>query len=132
MNLEYDQFCFACGRENPIGLKLAFGWADERLTCEFTPNTEHQGWKDVTHGGIISTVLDECIVHAAIRKSGRMSVTAEMTVRFMAPLLTGQKVLVTARADEPGRRLITASARMVRLTDGVEIAHATAKLIVQD
>jgi hypothetical protein len=58
--------CFACGIENPIGLKLAF-YTDQEGHCvaRFRPNPEHQGYPGHLHGGLISTLLAEAIGRAA-------------------------------------------------------------------
>ena len=45
--------CFACGQENPIGLKLRFTWDGQTAHAEFTPTELHQGWWGIVHGGII-------------------------------------------------------------------------------
>ncbi len=40
-----SRYCFLCGRENPIGLKLAFfDDGEDRVVAEFTPREEHQGY----------------------------------------------------------------------------------------
>ena len=60
-NLEADivlkqpnsRYCFLCGRENPIGLKVSFYEDDRRrVIARFTPREEHQGFPGVLHGGI--------------------------------------------------------------------------------
>ena len=46
-----SQMCFACGLENPIGLKMAFYEDDEgRVVANFTTRDEHQGYPGVVHG----------------------------------------------------------------------------------
>ncbi len=55
-----NDYCFACGKANPIGLKLAFREMDDgRYVSIFTPGPEHQSYEGALHGGIIGTVLDE-------------------------------------------------------------------------
>lgn len=51
--------CLACDTANPIGLNLEFCAVGNRVFTEITPGKYHAGWADVTHGGIISTLLDE-------------------------------------------------------------------------
>ena len=81
LKLEDDNHCFACGKKNPCGLKLSFNYSGGRLTSEFTPSKIHQGYKDITHGGIITTILDEAMIQAAIAE-GLNPITAEINVRF--------------------------------------------------
>ncbi len=129
LRLEDDGYCFACGRRNPIGLRLEFQWDGVSLSSSFTPKKEHQGYTDVMHGGIIATLLDECMAQAAIKGFSVMAATAEFSMRLRAPLAPGEEVLVSARAERPSPRLITAAAEVHRKADGVLIASATAKLI---
>jgi hypothetical protein len=44
MNLEVDHYCFACGINNPIGLKLVFKATQEGVIAYFTPTKEYQGF----------------------------------------------------------------------------------------
>lgn len=130
--LKDDSYCFACGKRNPVGLGLKFEWDGERILCAFTPRKEHQGYVDIIHGGIITTILDECMAHSAIRTFGVMAATAEITVRLKAPLGPDDEVRIEARALRPSTRLITATAEMRRLADGALIATATAKLMPEN
>ena len=52
-------WCFACGKANPIGLKLEFERNDEECSATFIPQREHQSYDGRMHGGLISTLLDE-------------------------------------------------------------------------
>ena len=36
------KLCFACGADNPIGLKLLFRFEDGKAKAEFTPGPYHQ------------------------------------------------------------------------------------------
>ncbi|NCO68531.1 MAG: PaaI family thioesterase [Nitrospirae bacterium CG_4_10_14_3_um_filter_44_29] len=132
IKLEDDNYCFACGRENPCGLKLSFHYSSAsgggKLTTEFTPVKMHQGYKDITHGGIITTVLDEAMIQAAIAE-GINPVTAEINIRFKKPLMAGEETIVTAEITKRGTKLIEAFSSISKKKDGTVIAEAHAKLI---
>lgn len=128
IELDDDKYCFACGRENPSGLKLSFTYADRKITAEFTPSKNHQGYKNITHGGIITTILDEAMIQAAIAE-GVTPVTAEITIRFKKPLMADETVFVEAEIQKRGAKLIEGSARLYRKADAVLIAEANAKMI---
>jgi uncharacterized protein (TIGR00369 family) len=130
LRLEDDRHCFACGEKNPIGLKLSFSWDGETLRAAFTPQKSHQGYKDVIHGGIISTVLDECMAQAAIKKLGLMAATVEFGVRFRNPLMAGEETVAEARVEGVTRKLVEASAVLKRVSDSATIATARGKLFV--
>ncbi|MCJ7751507.1 MAG: PaaI family thioesterase, partial [Armatimonadetes bacterium] len=59
MRLDVDDMCFACGKGNPIGLKLDFRFEGEEYVTEFEVRPEYQGWAGIVHGGLLATVLDE-------------------------------------------------------------------------
>lgn len=128
MKLEDDNYCVACGRENPCGLKLSFTYSGGKLTSEFTPSKMHQGYRDITHGGIITTVLDEAMIQAAIAE-GIKPVTAEINIRFKKPLMADEETVVEAEIKKRGAKLIEAYSCLLKKEDGSMIAEAHAKLI---
>ncbi len=123
-----DGFCFVCGPDNHAGLRLTFRRQDGKTQATFTPQKIHQGYKDITHGGIIASVLDEAIIHAALA-DGMTPVTAELTIRFRAPLMVGEETLVEAETTKRRSRIVEAVSRLIRKSDGCLIAEARAKLI---
>jgi len=128
--LEDDNYCFVCGENNPSGLHLKFSIHDGKVVTEFVPQKIHQGYKDIVHGGIISTLIDEAMVKAALMQ-GIQAVTAEFTVRFKNPLLTGEKAIVEATIIKINKKIIETSA-IVKKSDNTIIAEGHAKLLRQD
>ena len=127
LTLLEDGMCFGCGKNNPIGLKLEFEKQGEDYVGEFTPRTEHQGWAGITHGGILTTVLDEAMGRLSWLE-GYGTVTAEMTVRFKRPAPTGKKLEIRGRiTGEEGRRLYC-SAEAID-SDGQVVTEATSVLV---
>jgi uncharacterized protein (TIGR00369 family) len=127
MEKEFDM-CFACGRKNPIGLKLNFAWDGKVATAEFTPSKFHQGWAGVVHGGIISCILDEAMSYAALF-AGVNSLTAKMQTRFRRPLQIGEPLTITASLTKKTRKLVEAKAEMW-LKDGTPVADSTATMFI--
>ena len=127
--LENNDFCFVCGIKNPFGLQVKPQISDggETVTIECTPPSHLQGWADVLHGGIISTLLDEAITHVGIATFGKPAVTAQLDVRFRNPSPTGVKLTVSAKRTKASRRLVLAEAT-VTLPDGTLIATANGKV----
>lgn len=124
-----DDKCFVCGPNNPMGLKVPFevDRGGKTIRCEFTPGSEYQGFQGITHGGIITTLLDEAMVKLAF-ELGISAVTASIEVRFLAPLMSGEKVHITATITRDQKKLIEAMAEATT-TSGKVIAKATGKLI---
>ena len=124
---EEDNFCFACGRENPFGLNLAFSCSGDRAYAEFRITKNHQGYRDIVHGGIIAAILDEAMIKAASSKEGN-AITAALSVRFKNPLMVGESASVEAVIKKSGRRLIEAYAR-IKGQDSRTVAEANGKLL---
>jgi uncharacterized protein (TIGR00369 family) len=133
LNIVDDHFCFACGRDNPDGLRLVFEYPEEgRCRAEFVPARKFQGWQDILHGGIIAALLDEGFAHAlggANRGSGTSAVTAEMTVRYKKPAAIGRKLILEGRVVDMSRRVVYCEA-VLRDESGAEVAAGTGKLII--
>ena len=55
-----DQHCYCCGKKNERGLKLEFAYPKKGTaeTSLIIPNY-FTGWENLTHGGLISMLLDE-------------------------------------------------------------------------
>src|SRR5918995_1531894 len=86
-----DHNCFACGGENPIGMRLHIELGDGTATTTWTVGHDYVGWSDKAHGGIIATLLDEVMAWAPSSYDS-WAVTAEMTVRFRSPALPGERL----------------------------------------
>jgi len=71
----------------------------------------YQGWKGITHGGIISALLDELSAQACIG-AGMQIVTSEMKLRYRAPVPTGSVVTVIGEVVGERRRLVDVKARL--------------------
>lgn len=123
-----DHACFGCGDQNPIGLHLHFEPTADGVEALFVPGPEHQGFEDVIHGGIISTVLDEAMAWA-IADSGLWAVTGEIRVRFRLPLRIEERASVTARVTGFRRNVVMTSAELARVDGLVLIATASATFV---
>lgn len=133
LSLNDDHCCFACGRDNPDGLRIEFEYPSAG-TCRavFTPPKKYQGWQGILHGGIVSTLLDEALAHAvggAERGGGGSgAVTAELCVRFREPVPIGAAVVLEGRVvSDKGRVVICESSLADQL--GRLLASATGKLV---
>ncbi len=88
-------FCFACGTANPIGLNLDFYAAGNRVFSEITLGKYHVGWADISHGGIISTLLDEVMSWTILYFERIFFVTRKMEVKYIKPVPTGIPLVVS-------------------------------------
>ncbi len=109
----YDDGCFACGRDNPIGLHLDDFHLDEGVvSARFTPRPEYRGAGTSLHGGVAATALDEMLVWAGILTEGVLSVTGNMELRFRRPVHVGEPLVVFARVDDRSGRRLRISGRL--------------------
>lgn len=119
-----DNVCFACGRDNPIGLKLHFRLEGARAVAEFTPGPWHQSWSGVFHGGLMATLLDEAVGYALYLR-GIRALTAKFEMRLRRTVSTGQKLRVWAEITRHTRKVV--DTRMgAELEDGTVVAEGTA------
>ena len=89
-----DGHCFACGPKSDIGLRLRFAVTGEgRVRAQATLAQPFQGWAGVAHGGIVMTLLDEGMAHAA-GAAGYRGVTGQISVRFRKPVPIGEPLFV--------------------------------------
>lgn len=124
-----DEYCFACGEKNPIGLHLKFDFDGEKITTrKFLPR-EFEGYEGTAHGGIISTMLDETMCKFISAKYHEQALTGRLEVRFKFPTPIEQELKISAW-QESQRRNIISMRSTVETQDGVITAEATAKFAV--
>lgn len=128
--MKTEDYCFVCGKQNPIGLKAQFNYGEGRAFSELSLSKEYQGWSGIIHGGVISALLDEACVYAG-NSLGYNTVTAELKVRFKSPLKPEEKIFVEAQANFVKSKLIEAVAK-IRNYQGILIAEAEGKLIIKE
>ncbi len=119
--------CFVCGDKNDIGLKLRFLWDGEACRTSFTATEEFCGYHRLLHGGILATILDEVMIKAILAMD-IVAVTGEMTVKYLAPVNTDDRIDFEARVlKHRGRLFLTEGSAHNQV--GVLVASATAKYI---
>ena len=52
-----EGFCFGCGVNNPVGLKLKFTREGDSIRAGYTPDRYFQGWPGLLHGGLTATLI---------------------------------------------------------------------------
>lgn len=111
-----NDFCFACGSQNPLGLHLCFqpfGWPDGAggLSCRVQPQPHWQGWENVMHGGIQATILDDLMSNHLFRLERAWAVTTGIETRFRRPVPLDQPLFCASRfVQHSGRQWELSSA----------------------
>jgi len=128
MEFQDNHRCFVCGKHNPDGLQLDFepeGGSGVRTVCIIPER--FQGFAGIAHGGILSTILDECMVNTLWLR-GIMAVTARLEVRLRHPVRVGERVTFRAEVVRQSARGFEATSRAER-ADGTVVADGKALLI---
>ena len=116
--------CFACGELNEHGLRLQLHLEERRSWTEFTLVDRFEGWRGVTHGGIIATILDEVMAWALVAEDN-WGVTARMSIEFKRSVPIGTAVRAAGWIVRSRRRLVDTAGEVVD-SDGTVLASAEA------
>lgn len=105
MQVEDDKGCFVCGGENSQGLHAKFevDKENQEASCHYTIPQQFQGWKNIAHGGILATLLDEVSIYAC-RSVTCNVVTAELSVRYRKPVMVNTPLVLRAKIVETKKR----------------------------
>jgi acyl-coenzyme A thioesterase PaaI-like protein len=125
-----SRHCFVCGLENDFGLKARFFEVEgDEVVAVFEPGDAHQGYPGRLHGGLATAILDEAIGRAImIHDRSYWGVTAEMTVRFRAPVPLNARLKAVGRIHRQAGRLFEGTGEIV-LDDGTVAVSATGKYV---
>lgn len=124
--------CFACGMENPIGLKLEM-YADPEsggVICDYTIPKKYEGYPGVAHGGIVATLLDEVISRVyMVGDHNRFMYTAKLTTRLRKhvpveqPLhMTGSFIKDKGRTAEADAKIFSPSGELLAEGEALLVA----------
>lgn len=125
--LPHTTSCFVCGEKNVGGLNLRFETDGQIVRTTFQPRPEHIGFRGVTHGGILATVLDEIMVWACAVGTRRFAYCAELTTRFHQPAVPESELIVTSELIENRRNRIFQAKAEIRDAEDQLIAEGTGK-----
>jgi acyl-coenzyme A thioesterase PaaI-like protein len=129
MDLIDEGMCFICGENNPMGLKVKFQIDREnlQLTGKFTPRREHEGYKNIMHGGLQSALLDEAMVKL-LWEAGISAVSASLKIRLVRPAKVGSEITIKGWVESRKGKLISTAARLED-SQGNVLSEATGKCL---
>ena len=128
LGVDFDHWCFACGRANPSGLHLDFDVSTGRATTRFIAERSHSGYDGTVHGGIVTALLDETMGWAIFHQ-GVWGVTGRINVTFRRPVPVGAELVVNGEVTKESRRAIETRGEVIDGT-GAVLAEADALFLV--
>jgi uncharacterized protein (TIGR00369 family) len=123
-------WCFCCGQENPLGLKLRFRReTDTRISTGLLIPDYWSGWGKIMHGGFHGVLLDEITSWVAFGLLNELSfLTKKIQVEYHSPVYVGQYVHVVGELVEDNERTIVARGE-IRAEKDTLISEATSTMI---
>lgn len=116
-----------CAPLHPLGLRIKYQLrAGGVVQAEFLCHDVFQGYPGQLHGGVITSLLDGAMTNCLFAH-GIEAVTAELTVRFLRPVLTDRVAVVSARLIKTSRRLYVLEGELTQ--EQVTVARAQGKFL---
>jgi uncharacterized protein (TIGR00369 family) len=82
---------------------------DESVTSRIVVPATFQGWRGVTHGGVVALLLDEAMAYAA-GAAGVIGVTGDMKMRFRQSVPIGEPLIVRGKVAWRRRNVLSIEA----------------------
>jgi len=107
--------------------------AEGRAKVRFVPGHDTANPAGLVQGGILAACLDD-VMGPAVFSLGREGffVTVSMNVSFLGKATPGQALVGEATVVRAGGWQLYVEARLVRESDGAEVARASATSLLQD
>ncbi|MBE3589329.1 MAG: PaaI family thioesterase [Firmicutes bacterium] len=124
----YSKHCFVCGQENERGLRARFEVLDGQARTVVRPPAHVRGFQGMLHGGIIAALCDEVMWYAGFSRD-LFTVTADLSVRYKAPVPVEGEVSAEGRVLEVRRKIVRTAAEL-RGPGGEVLALAEGRFFV--
>jgi uncharacterized protein (TIGR00369 family) len=131
--------CFACGPDNPDGMRLKFVLDEKRQTfvCRFRLSKRYTGPPGHCHGGIIATILDDAM--GKVNKLHNVvALTREMTVEYLKPVplhkplrVEGREIAVRGTQHINSAEILNEKGEVLARSRGVFIAIDPQKMFAK-
>jgi uncharacterized protein (TIGR00369 family) len=106
--------CIVCGGDNDQGMHLKFhSEPDGSVRAEFRCDAAYQGYPDILHGGVVAAILDGAMTNCLFAHN-IVAVTAELNVRYLEPVRTGEWLAVRARTVKSSPHLYLLEAELLQ------------------
>ena len=126
--MEDTGYCFACGENNPIGLKLKFNIISNQFIAKTVVDKNYQSYGGIVHGGILTTMLDEAM-GGFLFQTDEPAFTGKLEVRFRKPTPTGEPITIRGWVANRKRNVVEMKSE-ITLSDGTVSCEGFAKMVV--
>lgn len=125
-----SKMCLICGMENEAGVKAPFyEMEDHSVVSIFEFRNIHQSYPERTHGGMITTMLDEIIGRAIwIDEPTIWGVTMDIQVKFRKPVPLETKIKAVGRIVKNTTKFFVGEGKILDM-DGNVLAEGKATYI---
>lgn len=108
-----DYFCFGCSPNNKYGLNMEFYREGEEVISFWQPESRFAGYKNILHGGIISTLADEIAAWTVSTLLNKMAVTGKLEVKFIKPTYIDKgKIKLTSKIVNEAHKTVTINVKL--------------------
>ena len=127
------KMCIVCGNENDLSMHTRFYDLESgEMAAVFHTKDWHQSYPGRVHGGMAAAVLDELMGRAiCIDEPGTWAVTADLNVKYKAPVPTDAKLTALARVTRNTRKIFEGEGE-IYLGDGSIAVSAKGKYMKLD
>jgi acyl-coenzyme A thioesterase PaaI-like protein len=121
--------CFVCGKENTRGFGLDVrANGDGSVSAVFDCGAVFRGYPCWLHGGVVTSLLDGAMTNCLFAQ-GVVAVTAELSVKFQHPVVTGRTAGVRAWVEKCYHPLYIMRAELTQ--EGRVLATASGKFMIR-
>jgi len=78
--------CFGCAQTNENGLQLTFSEDGDEIISNWIPKSSFEGYRNVLHGGIQATLMDEIASWTVYTKVKKTGVTSKAEIKYRKPI----------------------------------------------
>ncbi len=121
--------CYVCDPSNPLGLQVEFRLEDGKAVGQFIPQPEHQSFEEITHGGVLSALLDAAMNRVLLFHSVNAK-TARLKVRFRKEAKIGESLTIIGEIMRVKKKYAVTRGK-VKDSQNDTIAQAEAISIIQ-
>lgn len=124
------RYCFVCGVENPLGLKVHFDDNGiDTVLARCTVDEMYQSYPGIVHGGVVAALLDETAGRTVmIPDPNRFMFTGKMAIKYRQPVPVETELLLVGKLVKSHSRMAQAHGE-IRLPDGTVAAEADVTMV---